>query len=59
MECAHPEDVVATTEYGGSVAAVIARDNVWGTQFHPEKSHRYGMELLIRFVSQVPSSIRS
>jgi len=49
--CDRPEDVVARTDYGGPVTAVIARDNVWATQFHPEKSHKYGMALLRNFVS--------
>ena len=49
--CDDPDDVVATTDYGGTVTAVIARGNIWGTQFHPEKSHKYGMELLGRFAT--------
>lgn len=50
VRCHSDDDVVATTDYGGPVAAVIARDNIAGTQFHPEKSHKFGMALLSRFV---------
>lgn len=46
-----PADVVATVDYGAPVTAVVNRDNVWGTQFHPEKSHRFGMALLERFAA--------
>lgn len=42
-------DVIAITNYGGDVAAAISKRNIFGVQFHPEKSHRYGMELLKRF----------
>ena len=46
-----PEGVViATTDYGGPVVAAAARDNVWGTQFHPEKSAKSGLQLLTNFV---------
>lgn len=38
--------VVGRTDYGGTFASAIARDRVIGLQFHPEKSHRYGMSLL-------------
>jgi len=48
--CDDPTDVVAVADYGGPVTAVIARDNVWATQFHPEKSHKFGMALLGNFV---------
>ncbi len=43
------DHVVATSRYGIEFACAIGRDNVWGVQFHPEKSHRFGMELLERF----------
>jgi imidazole glycerol-phosphate synthase subunit HisH len=43
------EHVLGTVDYGFPVAAVVGRDNVLGTQFHPEKSHRFGMNLLRDF----------
>lgn len=46
---ADPTLVAATTEYGGPVAAVVGRDNVWATQFHPEKSGRVGTRMLANF----------
>ena len=43
-------DVVATCDYGGTVAAAVERGNVWATQFHPEKSGASGLALLTNFV---------
>ncbi|MCB0995496.1 MAG: imidazole glycerol phosphate synthase subunit HisH [Acidimicrobiales bacterium] len=51
-----PAHVVASCDYGGPVAAVVAHDNVAATQFHPEKSGRSGLALLANFVAQVTSS---
>jgi glutamine amidotransferase len=48
--CRDAADVLATTSHGGDVTAAISRDNVMGVQFHPEKSHRFGMALMRRFV---------
>lgn len=48
--CADPADVIATCTYGEEFCCAYGRDNIWGTQFHPEKSHRFGMELFRRFV---------
>ena len=44
-----PSDVLAWTDYGIRYASAIERDNVLGIQFHPEKSHRYGLALLQDF----------
>lgn len=48
------EAVLATTEHGGAVTAAIGRDNIAGVQFHPEKSQRYGLALLERFLRWNP-----
>jgi len=47
-------DCVATTEYGGQVTALIARDNMVGTQFHPEKSQKLGLALISNFLTWAP-----
>lgn len=46
-------EVIATTDYGGPVPAVVARNNVWATQFHPEKSAEAGRSLLANWVTWV------
>lgn len=48
-----PSVVVATTDYGLDFASIAARDNVWGVQFHPEKSWRVGLRILGNFVRSV------
>lgn len=48
------ENVLATTDHGGPVTAAIGRDNLAGVQFHPEKSQRYGIALLERFLAWRP-----
>ncbi|WP_260599837.1 imidazole glycerol phosphate synthase subunit HisH [Sphingomonas endolithica] len=47
-------DIIATTEHDGPVTAAIGRDNMLGVQFHPEKSQRYGLALLERFLAWRP-----
>ncbi len=47
--CRNPDDILATTLYGLEFTSMVNRDNVWGAQFHPEKSHRFGMTLLKQF----------
>jgi glutamine amidotransferase len=54
VRCSHPEDVIATTRYGFPFHSIIGRGNLLGTQFHPEKSHRYGMQVLINFAQWNP-----
>ena len=46
-------EVVATCDYGGPVVAAVQRDNLWATQFHPEKSGTAGLRLLAIFVAAV------
>lgn len=44
-----PGDTLTVSHYGYEFASSFARDNVWGVQFHPEKSHKFGMKLLDNF----------
>jgi len=51
MVCSHEADVLATADYGGAFAAIVGRDNMIGTQFHPEKSQAAGLRLLGDFLT--------
>jgi glutamine amidotransferase len=51
VDCADPADVVARATYGHPFVAAFERNNVRGVQFHPEKSHRFGIRLFQNFVS--------
>jgi glutamine amidotransferase len=53
LACHDSKDVVGVTHYGYDFPAVVARGNIMGTQFHPEKSHRFGMQLLKNFSTRV------
>jgi glutamine amidotransferase len=51
---ADPADLVAVTDYGNPMAAIIGRDNLAGTQFHPEKSQAAGLRLIGNFLRWCP-----
>lgn len=51
VSCDDPRDVIATTVHGLEFVSALQRSNLYGVQFHPEKSHRFGMELFRRFLA--------
>jgi glutamine amidotransferase len=55
VRCDHSEDILATTFYGYDFVSAVKHENIMGTQFHPEKSHKFGMRLLKNFV-ELPSA---
>lgn len=50
--CENHEDILMSCDYGYSFTAAVNHNNIYGVQFHPEKSHRYGMQLLSNFVRE-------
>ncbi|HXT16701.1 MAG TPA: imidazole glycerol phosphate synthase subunit HisH [Gemmatimonadaceae bacterium] len=54
LRCADDSAVIGTTEYGYEFPSVVGQGNVMGVQFHPEKSHRFGMRLLTSFAAGAP-----
>ncbi len=54
LAASNPEDVIATTDYGGPMTAFVGRDNMAGAQFHPEKSQTLGLRLITNFLRWKP-----
>lgn len=55
-DASNREDVAATTTYGESFPVIVKRGNIWGTQFHPEKSGPAGLEFLASWIAEVDRS---
>lgn len=54
MQCANPNDTLGTVEHGRTLTAMVGRDNIVATQFHPEKSQDNGIEMLSNFLNWTP-----
>jgi len=49
VNCTNPKHKLMTCNYGYEFVCAVNRDNIWGVQFHPEKSHKFGMNLMRKF----------
>jgi glutamine amidotransferase len=53
----NPGDVIAVATYGEAFPSIVAHDNIWGTQFHPEKSGEDGLALVAAFVNKLAPAV--
>lgn len=53
LDCKEEEETVSTTNYGYDFPSAIEKENIFGVQFHPEKSHKFGMRILKNFIEMV------
>ena len=54
LQAENQAEILATVDYGGPVTAMVGRDNLVGTQFHPEKSQQVGLRLIANFLNWAP-----
>lgn len=53
VNCANSSDILAKTYYGYEFTCAVRHDNIWGAQFHPEKSHRFGIQFFKNFLNEI------
>ena len=53
VNCANTSDILATANYGYEFTCSVRHDNIWGVQFHPEKSHRFGIQFFKNFLKEI------
>lgn len=53
VDCRDKKDILATTTYGVEFTSMIQKDNIYGSQFHPEKSHSSGLQILKNFIEKI------
>jgi len=53
LHCFNPSDILTTTIYGPEFVSAVQNNNIYGCQFHPEKSHRYGLQLIKNFIELI------
>ena len=53
VNCTYSSDILATANYGYEFTCAVRRENIWGAQFHPEKSHRFGIQFFKNFLKEI------